>query len=195
MRKLLSNLGGFARDTIETILLALALFIVINTFVAQLYQVIGSSMLPDFHNGEYLLTDKLTYRFREPQRGEVIIFKSPESPHHDAYIKRIVALPGETLKIEDNRVTIYNHKHPEGFTLKEPYLKKETLTEGKKDITEGEPFSISPESYVVLGDNREVSSDSRTWGAITKDEIIGRSLFRLWPPNAFSYIARAEYGE
>lgn len=194
MRKHISKFTTFVRDIIETIFLALAIFIIVNTLVAQLHQVTGNSMLPDFHHGEYLLTDKLTYKFREPKRGEVIIFKSPEPLHRD-YIKRIIALPGEELLIKNGKIIIFNRTHPEGFVLPEPYLSKGTLTEAKKSIPKGVRIQVPPESYIVLGDNREVSSDSRTWGTITKDEIIGRSLIRLWPPSAFSFIARAEYGE
>ncbi len=135
-------------------------------------------MLPDFHNGEYLLTDKITYRFRPPLRGEVIIFKAPEPPHRD-YIKRIIGLPGETVMIKNNQVYIFNKTHPDGIILNETYLGPGAVTEGNKAIHEGVQFTVPADSYLVFGDNREVSSDSRTWGPITKAEIIGRSLVRL----------------
>ncbi len=194
MKKIFHSLYLFVTDILETAVLAFALFIIVNVFVAQLHQVYGNSMLPDFHNGEYLLTDKVTYRLRPPERGEVIIFKAPEAPHLD-YIKRIIGLPGETLMIKDNQVYVFNGTHPDGLVLKESYLKPGAVTEGKKSISEGVKFVIPPDSYVVFGDNREVSSDSRTWGVITKSEIIGRSLVRLWPPSTFTVIAHARYGE
>ncbi len=194
MKKLLSSLFETFRDFIETVFLALALFVVVNTFIAQLHQVTGNSMLPDFHDGEYLVTDKVTYRFREPKRGEVIIFKAPEAPTRD-YIKRVIGLPGESVELREGRVYIYNRSHPDGFTLNETYLRPKTLTEGKKFLPAGKRYIIPPENYLVFGDNREVSSDSRTWGTVTKEEIVGRSLVRLWPPSAFTFIARAEYSE
>lgn len=192
IKKLFKELYLFITDIFETVVLALALFIVINTFVAQLHQVYGSSMLPSFKDSEYLVTDKVTYRLREPRRGEIIIFKAPEAPHRD-YIKRIIGLPGEILLIENDHLIIYNATHPQGLTLKETYLRPGTLTEGKKAISEGVRFTIPTDSYVVLGDNREASSDSRTWGAVKRNEIIGRSLVRLWPPQEISLVANAHY--
>jgi signal peptidase I len=194
IKKLLKEIYLLTTDVFETVILALALFIVINTFVAQLHQVYGSSMLPGFKDSEYLVTDKVTYRFREPQRGEIIIFKAPEAPHRD-YIKRIIGLPGESLLIENNQLTIYNATHPQGLVLKETYLRPGTLTEGKKAIPAGVRFTIPSDSYVVLGDNREASSDSRLWGVVKRHEIIGRSLARLWPPQEFSFVVRASYQE
>ncbi|MEK7610922.1 MAG: signal peptidase I [Patescibacteria group bacterium] len=192
MKKIFHDLYLFISDILETVVLAFALFIVVNVFVAQLHEVYGNSMLPDFKNGEYLLTDKVTYRFRNPQRGDVIIFKSPEPPHRD-YIKRVIGLPGESVTISDGKVYIYNATHPQGYQLKEDYLEPGMVTEGKTAMPNQTKYTVPADSYVVFGDNRAVSSDSRTWGAVTKSEIIGRSLVRLWPPNSFSFIAHAKY--
>lgn len=194
MKNLIRELYLFVTDIFETVILALALFIVINTFVAQLHQVYGSSMLPNFKDNEYLLTDKITFRLREPQRGEIVIFKAPEAPQRD-YIKRVVGLPGESLLITENHIVIYNKTHPQGIILQESYLKAGTSTDGRKTILEGVRFNIPNDSYVVLGDNREASSDSRSWGVVKRNEIIGRSLVRLWPPQELSIVARANYNE
>ena len=192
MKKIFHDLYLFVSDILETVVLAFALFIVVNVFVAQLHEVYGNSMLPDFKNGEYLLTDKVTYRFRSPQRGDVIIFKAPEPPHRD-YIKRVVGLPGESVMISDGKVYIYNATQPQGYQLKEDYLDPGMVTEGKTAMPNQTKYTVPANSYIVFGDNRAVSSDSRTWGAVTKSEIIGRSLVRLWPPNSFSFIAHAKY--
>lgn len=194
MKKLLHNFYIFITDILETVVLAFALFIVVNVFVAQLHEVYGNSMLPDFRNGEYLLTDKVTYRLRNPERGDVIIFKAPEPPHND-YIKRIIGLPGESVLLKDGNVYIFNQAHPNGFKLTESYLQPGTVTEGKNSILESAKYPVPAGSYVVFGDNRLVSSDSRSWGAIARSEIVGRSLVRLWPPKNFSFVAQAKYIE
>ena len=192
MKSVLREIYSFVTELFETIVTALAIFIVINFFVAQLHQVYGASMYPSFKNGEYLLTDKLTYRFREPVRGEVVIFVSPEAPNKD-YIKRVVGLPGESIQIKNNEVLIFNDLNPNGFVLHESYLTKGTITVGKQSIPEGVKIKIPSDSVVVFGDNREYSADSRTWGFVKLDKIIGRSLVRLWPPDAISVIAHADY--
>lgn len=149
-------------------------------------------MYPSFKNGEYLLTDKLTYHFRQPIRGEVVIFASPEAPKKD-YIKRVIGLPGESIQLKNNEVLIFNNENPEGLALRESYLTKGTITAGKQSIPEGVKIKIPSDSVAVFGDNREYSADSRTWGFVKLDKIIGRSLVRLWPPEAITVIAHADY--
>lgn len=192
MMEFLKSLGTFLLDVLETVAIALAIFVISYIVAFQPHKVQGDSMLPYFHNGDFLLTDKLTYRFREPARGEVVIFKYPKDPRYD-YIKRIIALPGEKIKIEDNKITVYNASHPQGITLKESYLGMSIITLGKKFIPDGVTIEIPQDSYIALGDNRTSSSDSRDWGPVTRDKIIGRAFFRYWPLQSLSFVAKAQY--
>lgn len=150
-------------------------------------------MLPNYHNGDYLLTEVVSYKFlgKELQRGDVIVFRSPHQPNRD-FIKRVIALPGEKIKIQNAKIYIINSDYPEGFLLTEPYLPLEITTQAREIIREGELFEIG-EGYVVMGDNRPRSSDSRDWGIVEKDKIIGRAWLRYWPPSALAFISTPEY--
>lgn len=192
MRELLKALGSFLLDTLEIITTAFALFVVMFLFVVQIHEVRGDSMLPNFHDNEYVLTDKVTYHFREPQRGEIVIFKAPPKPR-DEYIKRLIALPGEKIRVQNNQITIYNEEHPEGFVLQEDYLAPGTVSAGKTAIPPNTKVAVPDNEFVVMGDNRGASSDSRSWGPVKKGLIVGRAIIRIWPPNALSLIRHAEY--
>jgi len=192
VKKALKAVGQFILDTLETIVLALAMFAIGYLFVLQPHQVNGDSMLPDFADQEHILTEKISYRLREPRRGEVLIFKYPKAHEYD-YIKRIIGLPGETLLIRDGRVEIFNDEHPDGIVLGEPYLEPGTQTVGRPAIPTGKKFTIPEGHYVVLGDNRTKSSDSREWGTVARDEIVGRAWIRYWPPQALAFIPTAKY--
>lgn len=194
MKEFLRSIGLFLLDTIEIITTAFAIFVVIFLFVAQFHEVNGNSMLPNFHNHEYVLTDKLTYRFRGPQRGEIVIFKAPPRPR-DEYIKRLIGLPGEKIAIENNKVIIYNDGHPEGFVLDEHYLEDGIVTKGKSAIPPNTIVPIPEGHYLVFGDNREDSSDSRHWGPVKKELVVGRAVMRIWPPTAWSIVKHASYEE
>lgn len=192
MRNLLKSLGNFVLDILETIAIALAIFVLSYIFAVQPHKVQGDSMLPSFMNNNFLLTDKITYRFREPARGDVVVFKFPKDPRFD-YIKRIIALPEEKIQIKDNQIIIYNKQHPEGFILQEEYLPLGTATKGKKALPVGKIVDVPHDHYLVLGDNRSSSSDSREWGAVPKENIVGRAFFVYWPPQNFSFVAHANY--
>lgn len=178
-------IGTFFLDIVETIVIALAIFVVMYLFLVQPHQVRGASMEPNFQNGEYLLTDKISYRFRDPQRGEVVIFKAPKNPEFD-YIKRVVGLPGEHVKIEKGMIYI------NGKPLAEQYLPREPVFAGQF-LQEGQEIILGREEYFVLGDNRNHSSDSRDWGTVTKDGIIGRALLRYWPIKEVGLINKPPY--
>lgn len=163
---------GLIRDVIETALLVVFVLAPIRLWIAQPFIVVGSSMYPTFSNGDYLIVDEISYRLEDPKRGEVIVFRPPDNPK-DHYIKRIVGLPGETVVIEDDKVTIINDENPKGFVLQEPYTS--SMRAGLKKVTLGSG------QYFVMGDNRAVSSDSRAWGALDRDHISGRVLLRMFP--------------
>ena len=141
-------------------------------FIAQPFVVSGSSMIPTFEDGEYLIVDEISYRFSDPMRGEVIIFQYPKDTSK-FFIKRIIGLPFETVEIRDGNIVVTNTAHPDGIVVAEPYL-----TEFSH-----ESFSITlgADEFFVLGDNRPASSDSRVWGPLHRDFIIGKALVRLLP--------------
>lgn len=175
-----------AFEVLEIAFVTIGTVFLVRTFLVQPFLVSGSSMVPNFENGDYLLIDELTYRFREPQRGEVSVFHYPgnESTY---FIKRIIGLPGERVVVKDGKVSIYNSAHPEGFVLPEVYLPASTITSRAADTTlkEGE--------YFVLGDNRSYSFDSRDWGILRRGEIVGIARLRLWPLDAVKAFAAPEY--
>lgn len=173
---------SFWGETIRFALIAILFVLPIRIFVAQPFVVSGSSMDPTFMNGQYLIVDEISYRFEEPKRGEVIIFKYPKDPSK-FFIKRVIGLPGETLTIHDSLVTVTNAEHPEGFTLDESFI--EDSTAGGITIT------LADDEYFVMGDNREASSDSRIWGALKRDLIVGRAFLRLLPPTRASIFPGA----
>ena len=156
---------------------ALALALFVRFYVATPYIVSGASMEHTYENFDYLIVDRLTYDMRTPQRGEVIVFGLPQEPSRDL-IKRVIGLPGETVKITgtEPRVTIINAAHPNGMLLSEPYLTRENLG-GATDIT----MTLTADQYFVLGDNRRVSADSRMWGILPRNDIVGRVFLRLYP--------------
>lgn len=192
MRELLKALGSFLLDTIEIITTAFALFVVIFLFIAQLHEVQGNSMLPNLKDQQYVLTDKISYHFKGPQRGEIVVFKAPPNPRKE-YIKRVIALPGEQLKIDKNKIIIFDDEHPEGFVLNEPYLANGTKIQGNIAIPANQKITVPEDSYFVLGDNREASSDSRQWGGVKKEMIVGRAIFVIWPPNSLGRIPKINY--
>lgn len=167
---------GFWSEIIRFSVIALIVVIPIRIFIAQPFIVSGASMDPTFANGQYLIVDQLSYRFEKPERGDVIIFRYPRDPSK-YFIKRIIALPGETISIDGNTITIINDEHPEGFELNEFYV--ETM---RPDTVLEE--DLNAEQYFVMGDNRDFSSDSRVWGALPSDLIVGRAYLRLLPADA-----------
>lgn len=168
------SLGSHVIDFIQTLVVFGAIFAIIYLFVAQFHKVSGNSMFPTYHNNDFLVTEKISYRFGEPKRGEVIVLKNPRDESVD-FIKRIIALPGDTIKIENSSVYV------NGQLLNETYLPANTPTHAGAFLTEGTTIKAGPNQFFVLGDNRDHSSDSREWGSATKEEIIGRAFFRYWP--------------
>lgn len=172
------NIKSHIIDFIQTFVVFGAIFALIYLFVSQPHKVSGNSMIPTFRNGDYILTDKLTYRFGEPKKGDIIVLKNPRDETQD-FIKRIIATPGDSLKIENSQVFVNEQ------TISEPYLPANTQTRARSFLIEGSEVTAGPNQYFVFGDNRDHSSDSREWGSVTKEEIVGKVFFRYWPPKSF----------
>ncbi len=167
-------------EIIRFSVIALLIVVPIRMFIAQPFIVSGASMEKTFHTGEYLIVDQLSYHFHEPSRGDVIIFRYPKDPSK-FFIKRVVGLPGETVDIKDATVTIYNEDHKNGLLLDEPYIKSMTPANELKE-------KLGDREYFVMGDNRDESSDSRMWGVLQEERIIGRAFLRLFPFNTVSIL-------
>lgn len=180
------SFGSHVIEFIQTLVIFAVVAIIVYAFIAQPHKVSGSSMFPNLHHGDYLITDKLSYRFNPPQRGQIIVFKNPREESQD-YIKRIIGLPGEKVKVQDG------HIYVDGKTLKESYLSPEIITNPGAFLQEGQEIAVEKERYLVVGDNRPASSDSREWGFITKEEIIGKAFLRYWPINSTGIISAATY--
>jgi signal peptidase I len=155
------------------------ILIPLRLFVAEPFLVYGSSMEPNFDTGDYLIVDEISYKMSEPKRGDVIVLRPPqdESRH---FIKRIVGLPNETIIVNGSLVTIYNKEHPDGFVVNEPYVEFQSDKTAK--------FTLGPTEYFVMGDNRAVSYDSRSWGPLPFDHIKGKAVARLYPFKAISIL-------
>ena len=172
---LIGSIGRFALELVEIVVISLAIILPIRYFLIQPFYVKGASMEPTFDDHEYLIIDELSFRFRTPERGEVVVFRYPLDPRQ-YFIKRIVGLPGEKVTVADNQVTVVSPEHPDGLVVDESaYLAPGTLTHGERTV------QLGPEEYFVLGDNRSASLDSRTFGPLTEKNIVGRVWIRGWP--------------
>ena len=173
---------GFARDILEISLISFILFLSINTLSARI-RVESVSMEPTLYAGNFVIVSKLTYRFEEPGRGDIIVFHYPPNPEQDPYIKRVIGLPGDRVDVRGEEVLI------NGIRIAEPYLESPTRQDGE--------WIVPPDSLFVMGDNRNNSSDSRSWGVVPKENVIGKALVVYWPPDKWdllnsSYAVAAE---
>jgi len=160
----------------EVVIIALVAVFIIRNFLVQPFLVNGASMEPNFHNGDYLIIDEISYRLREPQRGEVVVFHYPNN-ESTYFIKRVIGLPGERLLIKEGKIRVFNKDFPDGFLVDEKYLPSYIQTVGEKEVV------LKNTEYFVMGDNRNFSFDSRNWGPLQKAEIVGVVRLRLWPLN------------
>lgn len=186
MSSILRKLGSFFLDILQTVVLAAAIFAISWLFIFQPHQVIGNSMDPNFQDKEYILTEKISYRFHTPRRGDVIVFKAPLDPEKD-YIKRIVGLPDERIKMQNGKIFINNRE------LKENYLPPGGFTSPGVFLKDGSDFQIPKDSYVAFGDNRSYSSDSRDWGTVPRQNIVGKAFLRYWPLNLAGFTPKINY--
>ena len=176
IKEYFSRGGLFFLELVKIAVLAGVTITLVRYFLFKPFYVKGASMEPNFFDHEYLIIDELSYRLREPARGDVIVFKYPYNPK-EYFLKRIIGLPGETVKVSEGTITIYNTEHPEGLEIKESYLDSAIKTIGEKKIT------LGGDEFFVLGDNRDNSLDSRRFGPVDRSLIVCRAWFRGWPFN------------
>ncbi len=171
-----------AWDLVKFAIIALAIVVPIRMWVAQPFVVSGDSMFPTFHDGQYLIIDEISYILGTPRRGDVIVFHYPADQSR-YFIKRIIGLPNERVEIKDGVVTIYNDQNKNGFTLNEPYIDEK--------FSDTKSYTLGAGQYFVMGDNRNRSSDSRSWGLLPRNLIVGRVYLRLLPTNTVAYLPGA----
>jgi signal peptidase I len=184
------SIGGFILEFIQSIVLALSVFVLLYLFVAQPNEVKGSSMEPNFLNGEYLLTDKLSYQFSTPKRGDVVVFKAPPSEPCAAeeceYIKRVIGVPGDKVKVENSKVFL------NGMELAQPFLPSDYVTTSGSFLAEGIEITVGEGEYLCLGDNRSHSRDGREFGPIKKDAIVGKAFLKYWPVSSVGLVPQTK---
>ena len=183
---MLGRIGTFFLDFLEVIVFAVAIFLFFYLLILQPHKIKGDSMQPNYPNGEYLLTDKVTYRLKEPVRGDVIVFEAP-TENGEEFIKRIMGLPGETIMVKNGLFWV------NGKVVDEGYLALGTETYSGNFLKEAEEKVVPSGEYFVMGDNRGHSSDSRTWGFVSKSKITGKSWFVYWPLKSVGAVPKVEY--
>jgi signal peptidase I len=162
-------------EVLEMLAIVLVSIYIVYGFVAQPFLVQGASMEPNFSDGDYLLIDEITYRFREPDRGEVIVFRNPNN-QSEFYIKRIVGLPGDQIAVSEGNLYI------NGAISEEEYLPDDIEVGGEQVV------DLNNDQFYVMGDNRPKSYDSRSWGALDEDLVVGLVRFRFWPLSVFGVL-------
>jgi signal peptidase I len=186
---MIKNFFSFVLELLKVVVISLAIIIPIRYFLIQPFYVKGASMEPNFHDHEYLIIDEISYRLNNPQRGEIVVFRYPKDPQ-EYFIKRIIALPGEKVEIKDGKVMIYNQSNPDGFFLEETYLPETTKTYGGMGR---EQVQLESDEYFVMGDNRNSSKDSRSFGPVNRSFITGKVVLRGWPLKKFDVFKTPEY--
>jgi len=178
----------FVFELFKVILISLAIIIPVRYFLIQPFYVKGASMEPNYYDHEYLIINEISYRFNDPERGDVVVFKYPRDTKQ-FFIKRVIGLPGETIEIKSGQVYIYNDEYPTGVQLDEDlYLEDNIRTSGEKVVL------LRNEEYYVLGDNRSSSLDSRNFGPLPRNMVVGKVLLRGWPFDRVGLFEPPEYG-
>lgn len=186
------GVGSFLMEIVKVFILAFIIIVPIRIFLFQPFFVQGASMHPNFEDSEYLIINELGYKqtevglggvefftvkpFKELERGDVIVFRYPKNPKQ-YFIKRVIGLPGEKIAIKNGQVIIYNKEHPGGLTLDENEYIPDVRTNAERSIE----MQLKDDEYFTLGDNRSASHDSRSWGPLNKDKVVGKVLLRIWP--------------
>lgn len=180
--EILKKVYAFLLDSVQTFLIAAAIFLVIYVFLFRPFQVLGDSMYPNFYDKEYVLTNLIVLRFQVPRLGDVVVFKAPPDPEKD-YIKRIIGVAGDTVSVKNGSVYLNGKLLDEGA-----YLKPDVKTYSGAFLKDGDTITVPADEYFVLGDNRMYSSDSREWGFVPKSAIIGDSMLVYWPLNRIELV-------
>ncbi len=171
---------GFLREILETVVLIAAIYALVNLATAR-FIVEGPSMQPNFETGQFLIVSRVNYLFGQPSYGDIVVFHYPNNPEDD-YIKRVIGLPGDTVEITDQQVYV------NGQLMDEPYI-LEACQRNCSDAV----WELSPEEYFVMGDNRNHSQDSRSFGAVNREFIVGEALVRYWPPSDWGIVERIRF--
>jgi len=179
------RIGAFFLDIGEVLVFSIGIFFFVYLLIMRPHKISGESMMPNYPNAEYLLTEKVSYYKSPPKRGDVVVFKPPVS--EDEYIKRIIGLPGEAISIKNCLVYI------NGQLLSENYISAGVCTNGGTYLPEGGQIIIPESEYFVIGDNRPQSYDSRSWGLITKKVITGRAWVIYWPFQNIGVVPSPNY--
>lgn len=182
----MKNIKNYILELIEVVVIALLIVIPIRMYLVTPFFVRGQSMEPNFQDSDYLIIDKLSFRVSKPERGDIVVFKAPLDPK-SFYIKRIIGLPNETVEIKEGKVFVYNANNENGWEIKESYLGDHPSTPGNIKI------KLKYDEYFVLGDNREASYDSREWGSLRSDKIVGKAWLRLAPINKVKAFSLPQY--
>lgn len=179
--------ADFVLEVIKVVVISLAIIVPVRYFLIQPFYVKGASMEPNFYNHEYLIIDELSYRFNQPERGDIIVFRPPTQVN-DFYIKRVIGLPGEQVSVANNHITITSEQYPQGLVLDESvYLPTSTTTAGAVNI------GLGTDQYFVMGDNRSSSLDSRMFGPIERNSIVGKAWLRGWPIHKIAVFHNPQY--
>lgn len=184
----MNKFWSYSWEFIKMLVLSLAIILPVRTFLIQPFYVKGASMEPNFFDHEYLIIDEISYRFNQPERGDIVVFRYPLNPQ-EFFIKRIIGLPGESIQFKEGRIYVYNLEHPEGLLLEETYLEQSLRTDASTDAK----ILLGSDEYYLLGDNRMASKDSRIFGPVNKSFIIGKVFFRGLPVDRMTTFKNVEY--
>ena len=176
---------AFIVELVQVLAISLAIILPVRYFLIQPFYVKGASMEPNFYDHEYLIIDELSYRFHDPARGDIVVFRYPKDPSQ-FFIKRVIGLPGETVEIADGGVKIYNAAHPNGAAVTEPYI-DQAITSGTQTVT------LKPGEYYLMGDNRVASMDSRIFGPVPRTDVVGRVWLRGYPLDRWKVFEGTTY--
>lgn len=177
---------GFLVELVQVLVISLAIIIPVRYFLIQPFYVKGASMEPNFFDHEYLIIDELSYRFREPQRGDIVVLRYPND-QKQYFIKRIIGLPNETVEILNGQVKIFNETHPNGIALDEHMYLDQPFTQTTRMMT------LKRDEYFVMGDNRVASLDSRYFGPVKRELVVGKVWIRGWPLDRWKVFAKPPY--
>lgn len=180
----------FMSDVLINGVIVVGIVVLIRFFLFSPFQVEGNSMEPNLHTKEYIIVDKISYRFNEINRGDIVVL-IPPTDTDDRYIKRIIGLPGEKIEFLNGQVLVHNDEYPTGIRISEEYLSEEnirTIFNGKENV-----ITIPDDHYFVMGDNRRSSNDSRSFGSVHERNIVGKAWIIAWPLNNFEFIEVPEY--